>query len=652
MEENELIEADGDLEIIIDEIEDIQQSSYPSDQHYWLSWVLFDTTFKSPEFSFSSRDCLKYKDTIGFKYYFRPESNYFYLPKEVLGIFPLKFFLCSSNGIISSCPFHLVEGSDPSEMLLKFPLIMKDRLEFQLQYPPQQIPIMRIRIGITICTRFNPTQTTLEAAPSLEASPLKDSTVGETMRHFKIHLNLHSLKGLLRPGYFSLNLSYPHFGTNGLVRTPPQYFQSLNETKINKGTIVYDFISTENNLQNVLGNYPINIDCLLKTPLGHERIGTWEVPILVQGQTLKNFFHAYRCPRSHKFFQKLEVYQASFADPNDIISPDTLYALEKTVDIKPLRSENLSAVLRIVIIIEDKGSIGKEVPLLVQSGYSHHRGGVYTSLPENDKEMFDLLNLQDPSSLNVDLEENDSDFPPSSRITTNDRLLLDWEIFRQKSEQEWRQALHEKEKIMRLEIERELNAKFANIFDDVKRSQQEIIKLEARLKNSLEMVDKEKAHLSLLKESCNTQLKQRLAELSIYARKCKIEAKNLAEQERQEKMILEKSLALSQQQLQLMERKLQQLQEKNEDLQERYSNSSEMRLRDEILLAKSKALQLQESLEEEKKKVAIVTLEKEALRSQMYKLATCLKREREKNNLIAKQELEQLRLEFLAREER
>jgi hypothetical protein len=40
------------------------------------------------------------------------------------------------------------------------------------------------------------------------------------------------------------------------------------------------------------------------------------------------------------------------------------------------------------------------------------------------------------------------------------------------------------------------------------------------------------------------------------------------------------------------------------------------------------------------------------MRSQVHRLALALKREKERNSALARQDLEQLRLEFLAREER
>lgn len=65
------------------------------------------------------------------------------------------------------------------------------------------------------------------------------------------------------------------------------------------------------------------------------------------------------------------------------------------------------------------------------------------------------------------------------------------------------------------------------------------------------------------------------------------------------------------------------------------------------LLAESRG-----EVERERRIRSEAELEKEHFRSQMHRLALALKREREKSATIARQELEQLRLEFLAREER
>jgi hypothetical protein len=75
-------------------------------------------------------------------------------------------------------------------------------------------------------------------------------------------------------------------------------------------------------------------------------------------------------------------------------------------------------------------------------------------------------------------------------------------------------------------------------------------------------------------------------------------------------------------------------------------------LREECARLKAQLSESRAEVERERRVRSEAELEKEHFRSQMHRLALALKREREKSATIARQELEQLRLEFLAREER
>lgn len=75
-------------------------------------------------------------------------------------------------------------------------------------------------------------------------------------------------------------------------------------------------------------------------------------------------------------------------------------------------------------------------------------------------------------------------------------------------------------------------------------------------------------------------------------------------------------------------------------------------LREECARLKAQLSEGRAEVERERRVRSEAELEKEHFRSQMHRLALALKREREKSATIARQELEQLRLEFLAREER
>lgn len=75
-------------------------------------------------------------------------------------------------------------------------------------------------------------------------------------------------------------------------------------------------------------------------------------------------------------------------------------------------------------------------------------------------------------------------------------------------------------------------------------------------------------------------------------------------------------------------------------------------LREELARLKAQLAESRAENERERRIRSEAELEKEHFRTQMHRVALALKREREKSATVARQELEQLRLEFLAREER
>ena len=78
----------------------------------------------------------------------------------------------------------------------------------------------------------------------------------------------------------------------------------------------------------------------------------------------------------------------------------------------------------------------------------------------------------------------------------------------------------------------------------------------------------------------------------------------------------------------------------------------ESMLREELSRIKGQLSESRAEVERERRIKSEAMLEKEHYRAQMHRLAVALKREREKSSASARQDLDQLRLEFLAREER
>ena len=101
-----------------------------------------------------------------------------------------------------------------------------------------------------------------------------------------------------------------------------------------------------------------------------------------------------------------------------------------------------------------------------------------------------------------------------------------------------------------------------------------------------------------------------------------------------------------------LEKRLKETEKEFDTYRQHARSTPESLLREEIAKLKAVLGEAHAEIERERRCKSDMELEKEHYRSQMHRLAIALKREREKSNVLARQELEQLRLEFLAREER
>jgi hypothetical protein len=157
---------------------------------------------------------------------------------------------------------------------------------------------------------------------------------------------------------------------------------------------------------------------------------------------------------------------------------------------------------------------------------------------------------------------------------------------------------------------------------------------------------------NIREEESSLKLAQKTSELQLLQRRVRDEAKILVDNEKRRCDNLTHQMTQLQSSLMIMEKRAKDSEKDFESYRQKSRNLPENALREEIA---KKSAQLSESrgeIERERRLRSETELEKDHFRSQMHRLATALKREREKSAVMARQELEQLRLEFLAREER
>ena len=361
------------------------------------------------------------------------------------------------------------------------------------------------------------------------------------------------------------------------------------------------------------------------------------------------------------------------------------------------------AKLRVVLILEEIGVVGMESGVQVKPGYKMHNGALYdmygvpsavsVGLPSQGSSSSSSISISNNNMKDIDVqaqiandddddgaeeEDNDdancdervgihdhariddrlgSDPTMRSDMTPHERkhlekLKLDWEAWRRTVDGEWREAMAEKEALLKKKLEADASLKLVERAEDLKRAQIEAGKLEIRLRGSIEEVERQKAQLTLKEEQMQLRLAQKASELQLLQRRVRDEAKALVQAETRKNESLLQQLASSQQSYLLMEKRAKDAEHDFDVYRAQLRSAPESVLREETARLKAQLGECRAEIERERRLRSETELEKEHFRSQMHRLALALKREREKSSSMARQELEELRLEFLAREER
>ena len=731
---SEIILTIGDIQqlstLLKDAVINIESEETIESQSFWFSWVWFDKPYQTREFTLSevlrgeegfhssnssssttSIPVYRYneKAKITFEYQYRPHTMVNVIPKEATSQFPLKIFLCTSGAVLAYCSLHpeaLLDNQFPihSDEWLSFQLIAESRS----QGHNRMENATKVRVTLSMA-RHEPEQVgegeekdeqeanysdegfeedlplppPPEPIPPLVVSPQLDgadeplSPSHQSLRHFRLSLEMKSVRGLNRPAHLFLQVTYGHLGVNTVVRTPPQWHRANVETLIEKGAISYECATTRPRLHEIFVQNPLKIFVFERSQLGNKAVGSVSIDLSAM-ETLPP--HAYKCPVTGRIFQALSDYvdhrnnlsvmyhngDINRLPPSD---PEILRALDTYINIDVIDQEEeevkgkgiglvatlAKAKIRVLIVLEDKGVVGREMATRIKKGYKMHNGAVYgLGEGENEEEVGDGdgerdgENEKDPVLMGGD----QSRFLSPSGASLPNQHVIDWELWRQQQERDWRNSLHDREVALRNQIKEEAAKMMEGKVDDLRRAQSEVGKLEVRLKAAIDATERQKTKLIQQEEYLQSRVNQKLQELQLLSKRVKAEAKTVIDAEQQKTAAMEAQMRALQDSLRVTERRALSAEKDFESLKAQMRNSSESLLREELSMTKAQLAECREVVEREKNLRSGVLLEREHFRAQMHRLAQALKREREKTAIMARQELEQLRLEFLAREER
>ncbi|CAN0114928.1 unnamed protein product, partial [Discosporangium mesarthrocarpum] len=226
--------------------------------------------------------------------------------------------------------------------------------------------------------------------------------------------------------------------------------------------------------------------------------------------------------------------------------------------------------------------------------------------------------------------------------------LIEWERWRSREEEAFSQRLREKD----LALEEKWVKRDEQRREGLARAQAEYTKLESKLRKALSEVEARERALKAREEGWRSEHAQKLSDLQLLQRRLREESKHQVDLERMKSAALEKQLSTQSRFLEEAKARGQAVEEEFDKYRQAQRRSTEGALRQELLKAGAAKAELEAQVERERGAKNKALLEKEEYRGHIHKLARALKRHQERENTFARRELEQLRLEYLAKEER
>eukprot|EP01041_Mallomonas_annulata_P000886 gene886-1720_t len=484
----------------------------------------------------------------------------------------------------------------------------------------------------------------------------------DALRHYRLSVEVRSITGLKAAAHICVQFAYPFIGVGAHVRTHPVWvLPHVMETKIDGASAIFECCLSHASLSDTLLRHPMMLSVLTKSNLGSDELGQAAANLEVVSHskcisfrcpvTSKTFKSRIEYSRHRKMMLKLKVagrLVGKKVPPIDCISirawDISLPVFSKDKDLAGRRKE--AARIRFVAVLEDLGGVGVGLTWPVKPGYKMHNCGVYEQNPMEQNDTNDDGDISNP----VDPLEKPG--ITAAQRAELEALKLDWEVWRKASETQWRESLKEKENQLRRRLEAEAAGSLSERADDLRRAHEEAARLEVRLRSSLDAVERQKAQLHLKEEQATMKLAQRTAELQLLQKRVREEAKAKVEVEERRVHSLELQIRTMQETLERAEKRAKEAEREYDSYRQQSRIAPENLLREETARLRAQLAESKVEVERERRLRGEAELEKEHFRAQVHRLALALKREREKSAVLARQDMEQLRLEFLAREER
>ncbi|CAM9315454.1 unnamed protein product [Phaeothamnion confervicola] len=490
--------------------------------------------------------------------------------------------------------------------------------------------------------------------------------------------------------YLTVGYKYLHLGGGAPVRTALAWAPPRAETPLGNGVCTYEFGATPAQLQATLEDHPLVVSVFAREKHADREVGLAALPLPELAAAAPRYF---RCRESGKTFTSAAAYRAhwrglrraaaaaggskrdrggrplaALAAPSPVeVRVVDRYVTVALADAAAFEREATSSggkrplpqrlcSMRVILMLEDMGLVpatestsplsAAKAPVEAGGAEMDDAAAASWGASGDGAESGVLPHVAWHEGVSAGAEA--AVLPEAVRSLMVAEAMRQWEDWRQRQEASWAEGLRAKDEALVQRWEQ----REAERHKAMQRAQSDYAKLEARLRKALAEVEVRERTLQSREEALKTDHAARLAELQLLQRRLREESRHQVELEKMRAAALEKQLATHKAALSSAETRLRSCEDEFDRYRQAQRRTPEAALRLELAQATAAAAAATAETEKERSEKHKALLEREECRAHVHRLAAALKRQQRKEASAARRQLEQMRLEYLAREQR
>ncbi|CAN0310708.1 unnamed protein product, partial [Ectocarpus sp. 12 AP-2014] len=508
---------------------------------------------------------------------------------------------------------------------------------------------------------------------------------GTVPRSYRMSINLASVKDLENAAYVVACYHYPYFGTSSPVRTSLVWAAPRMDTPLSNSCCTFSFGMSFDRLAATVQDRSLVVSLRNKDRFKEEEVGVVTIPLQDVVESPPQYF---RCRDTGKTFTSMAGFKAHIKSrqragvitPRDASgsSPVEVKVLDRYLTVGSVNNERdksdqvaISAPpstlpsrlcsLRVIVLLEDMGPTGDPDDQANFPGLGQNMDPVGPSSAPPMPPVPSTAQSPEARSAGTGMATGaGAGLPQAAAVAAEakaaraeaevdlERVRVAWERWRVVEEAKFAERLREKDEA----LEQKWEAREATRRRELSHAQADYSKLEGKLRKALSEVEARERQLKAREESWKTDHAQKLSELQLLQRRLREETKHQVDLERMKVKALEKQVASHARSLEDARARVAATDEDLERFRQQQRRTPEGGLRQEVYRLGAAKAEAEAQIERERSLKNKALLEKEEYRANIHKLARALRRHEERETTCARREMEQLRLEYLAREER